>query len=65
MECEISGDGLDIAFNHQYLIEGLNAVGSASSQLMFTSPNKPAVLAAAGSTTPNYRYLLMPVRLNG
>jgi len=65
VECEISGDGLDIAFNHQYLIEGLNAVGSASSQLMFTSPNKPAVLAAAGSTTPNYRYLLMPVRLNG
>ena len=65
VECEISGDGLDIAFNHQYLIEGLNAVGSASSQLMFTSPNKPAILAAAGSTTPNYRYLLMPVRLNG
>ncbi len=63
VECEISGDGLDIAFNHQYLIDGLNAIGVESTQLMFTSPNRPAVLAAAGETEPNYRYLLMPVRL--
>jgi DNA polymerase-3 subunit beta len=65
VECEINGEGIEIAFNHQYLIDGLNAVGSDSTQLMFTSQNRPAVLAAAGSTTPNYKYLLMPVRLNG
>lgn len=63
VECEINGDGLDIAFNHQYLIDGLNAMGVESTQLMFTSPNRPAVLAATGEKTPNYRYLLMPVRL--
>jgi DNA polymerase III sliding clamp (beta) subunit (PCNA family) len=32
---------------------------------MFTSPSKPAILAAGGEANPNYRYLLMPVRLTG
>ncbi len=63
VECTIDGEGLDIAFNHQYLIDGLNALGTETTQLMFTSPNRPAVLAAGGEKDPNYRYLLMPVRL--
>lgn len=65
IECEINGEGLDIAFNHQYLIDGLNVLGSPKAQLMFTSPSKPAILAAGGEANPNYRYLLMPVRLTG
>jgi DNA polymerase III subunit beta len=69
LACSLEGDPLTIAFNPQFLVDGLGAVDAAVSRLSFTLPTKPAVLtggsvadeAAAGS----YRYLLMPVRLSG
>jgi DNA polymerase-3 subunit beta len=62
VECEIEGDGLEIAFNEKYLTDGLRALGTESTQLLFTSSNRPAVLVGVGDKAANYRYLLMPVR---
>ncbi|MEX2289220.1 MAG: DNA polymerase III subunit beta [Mycobacteriales bacterium] len=65
------GEPFSIAFNPQYLLDGLGAVDSDTTTLSFTGPTRPAVLtgkreADATSGTPaEYRYLLMPVRLSG
>ena len=68
-ECSIDGDGLEIAFNPQYLLDGLSAVGSPTTVMSFTQSSRPAVLQGATSAdadaNSDYRYLLMPVRLAG
>ncbi|HEY7858668.1 MAG TPA: DNA polymerase III subunit beta [Candidatus Nanopelagicales bacterium] len=68
VECAVDGESVEIAFNPTYLLDGLGAVGAASTRLSFTSATRPAVLTAdAGdpAEAPSYRYLLMPVRLSG
>ena len=78
LACSLEGESLTIAFNPQFLLDGLGAVDSAVTRLSFTTPNKPAVLTgelpsdgadggAAADSGPggSYRYLLMPVRLSG
>lgn len=70
IECAWEGDvdALQIAFNPGFLLDGLGAVGAEATTLSFTGPTRPAVLtagAAEGATAPDYRYLLMPVRLSG
>jgi len=67
LECSTDGDSLEIAFNPDYLLDGLGATGAESTTLSFTTANKPAVLSPADATdggTPDYQYLLMPVRLS-
>ncbi|MDX6218168.1 MAG: polymerase subunit beta [Frankiales bacterium] len=57
-----------IAFNPQYLLDGLGAVDSDTTTLAFTGPTRPAVLTGKrdpDATVADYRYLLMPVRLSG
>jgi DNA polymerase III subunit beta len=58
------GDPLQIAFNPQYLLDGLGALDSDQARLSFNGPHKPAVLTGK-DTESEYRYLLMPVRLSG
>ena len=80
LACALDGEPLSIAFNPQFLLDGLGAVDSAVARLSFTTSNKPAVLTGGGgegtadSAAPKgglggvggaYRYLLMPVRLSG
>ncbi len=72
LECSWDGsEDMAIAFNPQYLLDGLSAVDSDTTTLSFTGPTRPAVLTGkrqpdAGSTeVADYRYLLMPVRLSG
>jgi DNA polymerase-3 subunit beta len=70
-----NGEPFSIAFNPQYLLDGLGAVDSDTTTLSFTGPTRPAVLtgkrdAEAGDgveagAPADYRYLLMPVRLSG
>jgi DNA polymerase-3 subunit beta len=70
-EGSASGEPFQIAFNPQYLLDGLGAVDSDSTTLSFTGPTRPAVLTGktdadrAPGTPAEYRYLLMPVRLSG
>lgn len=63
LECSIEGDPIEIAFNPDYLLDGLAALDSDQVRLSFTTPMKPAVLSSGDSDS--YRYLLMPVRLGG
>ena len=69
VECALDGDGLEIAFNPQYLLDGLGALDSAFTILSFTQATRPAVLSGAAEAgadpSTEYRYLLMPVRLAG
>ena len=74
-EGSASGEPFSIAFNPQYLLDGLGAVDSDTTTLSFTGPTRPAVLtgkrdasdagSATASASADYRYLLMPVRLSG
>lgn len=65
MECTMEGDPLEIAFNPDYLLDGLGAAATQSVTLSFTTASKPAVLSPTGDEGAAYRYLLMPVRLSG
>ena len=65
IEAEFSGDDLSIAFNPQYLLDGLAAIDSDVVRISFTEPGKPALLTGKPGPdgNPEFRYLLMPIRL--
>jgi DNA polymerase III subunit beta len=65
IEADFSGDDLSIAFNPQYLLDGLAAVDSDTVRISFTESGKPALLTGKPGPdgTPEFRYLLMPIRL--
>ncbi len=69
LEASLDGDDIQIAFNPQYLLDGLTAIDSDTARISFTIPTKPAVItgkpAGENPGEPDYRYLLMPIRLAG
>jgi DNA polymerase-3 subunit beta len=68
MDCEYTGEPMTIAFNHQYLLDGLAALDGPVAVLSFTEPKNPAILSPAGEdgqVSSSYRYLIMPVRIGG
>jgi len=67
LPASFDGEPLTIAFNPNYLLDGLGAIDSDEARLSFTGPTKPAVLTgkAEADGGSDYRYLLMPVRLAG
>lgn len=69
IESTLVGEELSIAFNPQFLIDGLSALNTPFARLSFTQPQKPAVITGQtevdGDHDDSYRYLLMPVRLAG
>jgi len=67
LEASYEGDDLSIAFNPQYLLDGLAAIDSDTARISFTEPGKPALITGkpAPDGKPDYRYLLMPIRLGG
>ena len=67
LEAALDGDAIDIAFNPSYLLDGLSAVGAATTRFSFTQSTRPAVLTAVedDAASDDYKYLLMPVRLTG
>ncbi|MGI9124442.1 MAG: DNA polymerase III subunit beta [Mycobacterium sp.] len=74
---DFAGEPLTIAFNPNYLTDGLASLHSDRVTFGFTTPSKPAVLRPAGEGSEpsgsgpfpaldtEYVYLLMPVRLPG
>jgi DNA polymerase-3 subunit beta len=66
LDINYKGEDINIAFNPQFLVDGLNAIQSAFVHIAFTGANKPAVLTgqteATGAPITNYKYLLMPMR---
>ena len=69
LEASLDGDDIQIAFNPQYLLDGLAAIDSDTARISFTIPTKPAVITGKPTGEdpgqPDYRYLLMPIRLAG
>jgi DNA polymerase III subunit beta len=67
IEADFSGDDLSIAFNPQYLLDGLTAIDSDTVRISFTESGKPALLTGKPGPdgNPEFRYLLMPIRLGG
>jgi DNA polymerase III subunit beta len=66
IEIAYTGEPIAIAFNPQYLTDGLQALGTPFVEIDFTGPSKPAVLVgkheANGAKDESYKYLLMPMR---
>jgi DNA polymerase-3 subunit beta len=65
IEASFEGDDIQIAFNPQYLLDGLAALDSDVARISFTEGGKPALITGkpAPDEQPDYRYLLMPIRL--
>ncbi|GAA1366646.1 MULTISPECIES: DNA polymerase III subunit beta [Catellatospora] len=66
MDATFTGESMTIAFNPQYLIEGLAALGAPTAVFSFNDPFKPAVITPAdadGAAIPGFRYLIMPIRV--
>jgi DNA polymerase-3 subunit beta len=65
IEASFEGDDIQIAFNPQYLLDGLTALDSDVARVAFTEAGKPALITGkpAPDEQPDYRYLLMPIRL--
>ena len=66
LEIVYTGEPINIAFNPQYLTDGLQAIGTPYVQINFTGASKPAVLTGkhelSGTRDISYQYLLMPMR---
>ena len=62
VEAGFDGEDLQIAFNPQYLLDGIGAIGSDTARISFTSATKPAVITGKTEREPDYRYVLMPIR---
>lgn len=58
--CQYSGSEFVIAFNPQFILEGLKNMESDKVTLSMTSPTNPALLESAGD--PEYQYVVMPMR---
>ena len=61
MPCAFEGEAMEIAFNPQFFIEGIESVETEEVVLRLTSPLRPGLLQPAGSE--DFSYLVMPIRL--
>jgi DNA polymerase-3 subunit beta len=65
-EINKTGEDLSIAFNPNYLLDGLHAISAPYAQISFNTSSKAAILMGksdANSTAiENFRYLLMPTK---
>lgn len=58
---QISGDGMDIAFNVRYLLDGLKAINTSEIQMQLNTATSPVVLSPLGNL--KMTYLVMPVQV--
>ncbi|MBA2697241.1 MAG: DNA polymerase III subunit beta [Nocardioidaceae bacterium] len=69
LEASLVGDDISIGFNPAYLLDGLNAVTGSHVHIAMTQPARPAAFAnlATSDAEPDldFRYLLMPLRMQG
>ncbi|QAY63996.1 DNA polymerase III subunit beta [Xylanimonas allomyrinae] len=69
LEAVLVGEDITVAFNPQFLLDGLSALGTDFVRLSFTHPNKPVEFTGQesldGEDSSAYRYLLVPIRFAG
>jgi DNA polymerase-3 subunit beta len=66
VEAELVGSSNKIAFNPQFLLDGLHSLDRAQVVISFNEPSTPVVLLGADADAEpdrDYRYLLMPIRI--
>ena len=65
-EINKTGEDLTIAFNPNYLLDGLHAINASYAQISFNTAGKAAILMgktdANSAAIENFRYLLMPTK---
>ena len=65
-EIKKTGEDLSIAFNPNYLLDGLHAISAPYAQISFNTSSKAAILMgkvdANAAAVDNFRYLLMPTK---
>ena len=61
LELEYQGQGMEIGFNVNYLLEALNAVGGEQVELHITDANSSCLIVSPGSES--VKYVVMPMRL--
>ena len=57
-----SGDAIEIGFNHEFLIAGLESVPEDDVSVKLISPLRPGLISGPGD---DFWYLIMPIRLAG
>lgn len=66
LEATLVGGEIAVAFNPQFLLDGLGALNTPFVRLAFTHPNKPVEFTGQesleGEDLKEYRYLLVPIR---
>lgn len=66
LEAVLVGEDIAVAFNPQFLLDGLGALGTDFVRLSFTHFNKPVEFTGQesldGEDDSSYRYLLVPIR---
>ncbi|MDR0366387.1 MAG: DNA polymerase III subunit beta [Bifidobacteriaceae bacterium] len=65
LEATLEGEEITVAFNPHYLLEGLGVMGNPLVRLSMNSSTKPVLFEGAsedGTTAPDYKYLLVPIR---
>lgn len=69
VDARVDGADISIGFNPHYLLDGLSVITLPAVQLSFTQHTRPAALTGAveAGAEPDltFRYLLMPVRMQG
>jgi DNA polymerase-3 subunit beta len=65
-EINKTGEDLSIAFNPNYLLDGLHAINAPYAQISFNTSGKAAIMMgktnADGAAIENFKYLLMPTK---
>ncbi len=62
LEAKYEGSEVTVAFNSQFLLDGIDATGTPDVVIESIDPLKPAVMRATDDT--DFLYLLMPVRIS-
>ena len=66
LEATLVGEEITVAFNPQYLLDGLGALTTPYVRFSFTHPNKPVEFTGQETVDADddktYRYLLVPIR---
>jgi DNA polymerase-3 subunit beta len=61
METDYHGSGLDVGFNVNYLLDGLNNISSQEVVFSFGDPNSSVLITVPGDE--NFKYVVMPMRI--
>jgi DNA polymerase III subunit beta len=60
LDAALSGDDIEVAFNHRYIVDCFQSIESDSISLSFSGPNKPLIIR--GVSDPSFMYLVAATR---